>query len=112
MFTDRWTGISGSAQGRGNDGATVVVFPADAAKWSADGYAPRRFKTARTNTRGEFGISSLPAGDYFVAAIPEEQADDWRAPATLDALARVATRVTIVEGEHSRVAVRVTEMRQ
>jgi hypothetical protein len=112
VFTDRWTGISGQAQGQGSDGAAVVVFPADAARWSGDGYAPRRFKAARANARGEFGVSSLPAGDYYVAAIAEEQADDWRNPATLDALARAATRVAIADGEHSRIAVRMTEVRQ
>jgi hypothetical protein len=112
VFTDRWTGISGAAQGPGSDGVAIVVFPTDAARWSGDGFAPRRFKSTRANARGEFGVSALPPGDYFVAAIPDEQTDDWRNPAMLDALARVATRVTIMDGEHSRVALRVSEVRQ
>jgi hypothetical protein len=57
-------------------------------------------------------MSSLPAGDYYVAAIADEQSAEWREPKTLDALARIATRVTILEGEHKTVTLRVQEVRQ
>jgi hypothetical protein len=112
VFTDRWTGISGAVQGQGADAATVVIFPADASKWSGDGLAPRRFKSARADARGQFGISSLPAGDYYAIAIPEEQSGEWRDPATLDGLARLATAVTILEGEHRTVSVPLKQVRQ
>ena len=112
VFTDRWTGISGAVTGSGADAATVVAFPADASKWSGDGLAPRRFKTARANARGQFGMSSLPPGDYDVVAIPEEQSDDWRNPATLGPLARVATQVTILDGHHRSINVPLRQVRQ
>jgi hypothetical protein len=112
MFTDRWSGISGRAQGAEADGATVVVFTTDAQKWAAAGSNPRRLRSARANARGEFGISSLPPGDYYVTAIRDEDAGDWRDPAVLEALARGATQITIMEGEHKTLDVPVQEIRR
>jgi 16S rRNA G966 N2-methylase RsmD len=47
-----------------------------------------------------------------VVAVQEEPPGDWRDPAALEALARVATQVTIVEGEHKTIDLRVREVRQ
>jgi hypothetical protein len=110
-FTDRWSGISGSVQGRGGDAAAVIVFPTDAQRWTTPASSPRRLKLARTNARGEFGIT-VPPGDYFVVAIPDDRSDDWRNPATLDALARIATQVNIGEGQHQTIAVQLRQVRQ
>jgi hypothetical protein len=111
-FTDRWSGLGGTvhdANGSPDTAATVVVFPANADGWRNYGATPRRLKSGATNARGEFGISSLPPGDYYAVAIPEDQSGDWRDPKTLDALARVATVVTIVEGEHRMIDLRTRE---
>jgi len=114
-FTDRWSGLGGAvhdANGNPDTAATVVVFPANADGWRNYGATPRRLKSGATNARGEFGISSLPPGDYYAVAIPEDQADNWRDPKTLDLLARVATSVTIVEGEHRMIDLRTQEVRR
>ena len=66
----------------------------------------------RASTAGQFGLSSLPPGDYYAIAIREENAADWRDPAILDVLARAATRVTILEGEHRTVDLQVREVRR
>lgn len=110
-FTDRWSGIGGLVQGTGSDGATIYVFPTDAGKWST-GSNPRRLRTARASGRGQFGVSSLPPGDYFIVAVQEEPPGDWRDPAVLEALARIATQVTIAEGEHKTIDLRVQAVRQ
>jgi hypothetical protein len=107
VFTDRWTTVSGTVQGDGADGAAVLLFPADASEWTADAMSPRRFKSARANVRGEFGMSSLPSGDYYLAAVPDEQTDNWREPSALDALSRVATRVSVLEGGHTTVVLQL-----
>jgi Carboxypeptidase regulatory-like domain len=112
VFSDRWTGLSGAVQGRGADAATVLAFPTDASKWTGDGFAPRRFKSAATNARGEFAMSSLPPGDYYVVAVPDEQAEGWRDPSVLDTLARAAATVTILDGEHRTVTLPMREARQ
>jgi hypothetical protein len=62
------------------------------------------------NLRGEFGINGVLPGEYYLMAVPEESAADWRDPAALDALARVATRITIAEGETKTIGLRVTEI--
>jgi hypothetical protein len=107
-FTDRWSGVSGSIQGAGAGGATVIVFPIDAQSWAS----PRRLKSGRATAQGTFGISSLPPGDYYAVAIPEEQAADWRDPKMLEELARVATRVSIGEGEHKTIDLPMKEVRR
>ena len=48
---------------------------------------------SRAPTRsGQFGISSLPPGDYYVVAIPEEQSADWRDPARCSKRSRGSRR--------------------
>jgi hypothetical protein len=111
-FTDRWSGISGSVLGLAADGASVVVFPIDAQSWTNYGSNPRRLKSARATAQGRFGISSLPPGDYYAVAIPEEQTADWRDPKMLEELARVATRINIGEGEHKTIDLSIKEVRQ
>jgi hypothetical protein len=112
-FTNRWSGLGGTvrdASGNLDTSATVVVFPTTADLWRNYGPSPRRLKSCATNGSGEFGISSLPPGDYYAVAISEDDTDNWRDPRTLDALARIATTVTIVEGEHRSVELRTREV--
>ena len=111
-FTDRWSGMSGSVTGAGLEGATVLVFTTDTQLWRGSNGSQRRIRSARTKPNGEFAFASLPPGDYYVTAIRDEDAADWRAPATLEALARAATQVTIVEGEHKTITVQVREVRR
>ena len=73
---------------------------------------PVRFKIVRSSVGGQFGISSVPPGEYYVIAVREEDAADWRDPAVLDLLARAAARVTILEGEHRTLDLQVREVRR
>jgi len=111
-FTDRWSGMSGVVQGAGGGGAMVLAFTTNVQAWNEQAASPRRLKRTRANARGEFGISSVPPGDYYVSAVPEEQAADWPDPKALEALARVATQVTIAEGEHKTIDLRLKDVRQ
>jgi hypothetical protein len=112
VFTDRWSGVGGVVQGARADRATVILFPADSRAWVNAGPNPRRLRAARVDGKGAFGMRSIPAGDYYVVAIPDEQSGDWRDPAVLDALARIATQVTVSEGEHKMIDLVVKEVRQ
>ena len=112
VYTDRWSGISGTVLGQGADAATVIVFTTDAQAWNDPGASPRRLRSARATAAGQFGISSLPPGDYYVAAVREDDAADWRDTSFLDALARVATRITILEGEHKSIDLQLREVRR
>ena len=113
-LTDRLTEMTGTvrnAVGTSDAGATVIVFPSDAQTWSGSWLNPRQFRSARVEPTGAFKISPLPAGDYYVAALPDEVSRDWQEPAFLDALSRVASRVRIAEGEKKTQDLRVRESR-
>lgn len=113
-FTDRWTGLRGvarSAKGPGDEDATVLVFPTDTRAWTDFGSSPRRVRSAHTRKGGEYSFTSLPPGDYYAVALPDPQAADWQDPKFLEAVARIATRVTIGDGEQRTQDLRTREMR-
>ena len=113
-FTDRWTGIRGAvrtAKNQPDDGALVLLFPSDPQRWSNYGPGARRMRSTRTSASGEYSFTSLPAGDYYVVAIPDEHAVDWQDTGSLDLIARMATRLTIAEGDQRTVDLRTREVR-
>jgi hypothetical protein len=116
-FTDRWTSLSGivsarqgAAFGTGVE-ATVLVFPIDPESWRDIGLNSRRIRSATTGKNGEFSFPSFPTGDYYAVAVPDEYAADWRDPAFMQALTRVATRVSVDEGEHKTQNLRIASLR-
>ena len=113
-YTDRWTGLVGTvnaADGRPDTDAIVLVFPADPKLWVNYGTSPRRLKSARTRKSGEFSFNSLPPGSYHVVALPDEQAADWVDPAFLEAVSRIATQITIGDGEQKTANLRTRVLR-
>jgi hypothetical protein len=60
---------------------------------------------------GAFQTSGMPPGDYLVAAINPEQLSDVRDKAFYDALARVATRITLGDGEKKSLDLNVSPIR-
>jgi len=87
---------------------TVVVFPTDRTKWSV---TPRLLRLARPAEDGSFEVSSLPPGEYWVAATdPVEGADvsgDWLKAETLERLSFRATRVTLTERQRVMTVLRL-----
>jgi protocatechuate 3,4-dioxygenase beta subunit len=102
-FTDKPTELSGTARDtKGPDTlATVVLFPSDPASWLNQGQTPRRLKTARTGTDGSYRFTSLPPGEYLVAAVHSTLPGEWMDPQFLQKLAALATRITISDREKS-----------
>lgn len=101
-FTDRTTGLTGTVRDRsGNAGvaATVLVFPADQALWVDTGSQPRRLKQTRVRQDGSYTVSDLPAGDYYVIALPDKDAANWQDPAFLAQISRSATTVRLADGD-------------
>jgi hypothetical protein len=96
-----------------NFDAAVLVFPTDRGRWpkpTASTYFRLR-GFLRTNGRadGTYAAEPLPAGEYFVAAIPEEAALDWPLPGFLDTLARQAVRIRLDRGQVRTLNLRVSE---
>jgi hypothetical protein len=77
----------------------VIAFPTDRTLWSRYGFAPSRIKSAPVSTNGQFTITPLPAGDYYVLAVDDAQATAWQDPAFLGAAAVRAEKATVGWGE-------------
>jgi hypothetical protein len=114
-FIDRPAAIAGSVAAQDTDvsapAASVLVFPTDRNQWMDYGVTPRRLISIRPLTNGSFGVTALPAGDYFVIAIPDEQAVDWQNPEKLAELAKLAKTIQIRDSEVSNVTLKVERIR-
>jgi hypothetical protein len=85
---------------------TAVVFPTDKQAWSRPIAARGRFRSAPVDRKGAFAITNLPAGEYFIAVLPEEQSLEWQDATPLEALSRTAQRITLADGDKQVVQVR------
>ena len=86
--------------------ATVVLFSADAARWTI---ASRFVHAARPDNAGRFSVSGLPAGAYRAVArefVPEGQ---WEDPEFLAGLVAGAARVDVGEAETATVTLKVQQ---
>jgi len=100
--TDATTTLSGvvrDATGQPAANAAVIYFPAEREQWTHFGIQPTRLRSSPVSTTGTFALRSLPAGNYFIVAVDDDQMDAWKDPAFLEAASRVATRVTLDWGE-------------
>jgi hypothetical protein len=107
-LTDRPTDLSGSVRtslGAIDADADVIVFPANHDSWKAFGINPRRARSTRTTKAGAYTFSGLPPGDYYLAAVGAASSAEWQDPKFLDTLVRVATRVSLGDGEKKTVDV-------
>jgi hypothetical protein len=112
-FTDKTTQLSGQvsdAAGGTDLQDQVIVFPADSNGGQAGAFSQRRARTMSVTKIGGFEFNGLPAGEYFVAAIAGGVPDNWQNPATLVALAKIATRVVLADGDKKTQALRALPM--
>jgi hypothetical protein len=87
------------ADGSAPDAAIVVAFPVSPALRISTGLTPTRLRSATVMNNGSFSVTTLPAGEYFVAAIDRSMRNSWRNPEFLASLERQATRVTLSWGQ-------------
>jgi hypothetical protein len=83
-FTDLNQDLRGTVTGipQGAEPPGVVVFPADSNAWKNFGVNPTRMRMTRASgPGGQFGTGSLPPGDYYIVAIPDEYSGEWQDPA-------------------------------
>ena len=111
-FTDRATQVTGRVNGLGDDDtrATVIVFPVDDAQWADFGSNPRRLRMTSAGPDGSYTFLGLPAGEYFVAAVREEDSSNWMSPDALAAFARVARRLSLNDGERKSLALGLSQV--
>ena len=100
-LTDRALGSIGGAarHATGSSDTLVCLFPAERSAWVDYGGSSRRLQRVQPDQAGAYRISGVPAGNYFVAAVADDRSADWRDPRHLDALSKIATRVTLADEE-------------
>jgi hypothetical protein len=107
-FTDRATRLTGTVQGPSGQAdveTSVLLFPADPARWVDYGRSTRRLRLIPT-TAGAFSTSVPPEGEYLLIALPASHLDQWQDPAFLKRAAALADRVTLREGQPTSHALR------
>ena len=100
--------LSGAVRDSGDlkrSDATVVVFPTEREQWRNAGLYPARMRTTTVASDGTYTVSTLPAGSYFVAAIPSGYAATWQDPDFLARVERVASTVVLAWGGHASLDV-------
>lgn len=75
--------------------AAVILFPVSPTLWANTGLAAMRLRTAVAGDDGVYRITGVLPGDYYVAAVPEEDRTRVFDRASLPALSGSATRVTV-----------------
>lgn len=100
-FTDQppmLTGAVRDSRGFAAPGSFAVIFPADDRDAVESGVSPRRIRGTRTGSSGVFTFASLPPGDYWLAGMSDAISEGWQSSEFLQALQKMATRVTIRPG--------------
>lgn len=98
-------GAAPRADGATSDDRTVLAFPSDRKYWTEPAAARRLFRAIQIGRDDTF-VTSLPAGEYFLAIVPDDAVADWQEASRLDALSRTAERVQLTSGEKKVVVKR------
>jgi hypothetical protein len=113
-LTDRTSTISGvvrDSSGAPDGTVSVLLFPAERAKWANGGAAPRRLKARRASAKGAYTFGGVIPGEYFVIAIDDGASANWQDPVRLEALSHQATRVTVALGDQKGVDLKTEVVR-
>jgi hypothetical protein len=101
-ITSKSTSLVGTVRdgpASGMEPVAVIVFPAERDQWVDYGIQPQRLRSTHTTSLGGFRFSTLPAGDYYLVAVPSDYVDAWHDPAFLEKISRAATPVTLGWGD-------------
>jgi hypothetical protein len=101
VLTDRPSEVSGTVRtnsGTPDRSATVVMFPAARETWADLWSGPAGLRSIRAGRDGAYEFA-VPPGDYFIVAMADADAADITDIASLEAALRVATKVTVADGE-------------
>ncbi|MEZ5315964.1 MAG: carboxypeptidase-like regulatory domain-containing protein [Vicinamibacterales bacterium] len=107
-LTQKTSSVNGAIQtvmGAPTADYTVIIFPADRRYWA--GSASRRIRSARPSTDGQFAFSSLPAGEYRLAAVLDVEYGQWYDPSFLEQLSQASVTVSLAEGQTRTQDIRV-----
>ncbi len=97
--TPRLTGTLTRGAAELAPGAAAIAFPVERELWTGYGLTPSRIRTAVADTSGAYQFTTLPAGEYFLVAVEEEESAGWQDPRFLELAQARAVRVAIGWGE-------------
>jgi len=107
VLTNRVTEVSGtvtSELGSASD-AHVVVFPADASKWT---YPSRFVRAARPDAQGRFRLPAVPPeAQYLAVAVELWNEDEFQDPEFLERMRSRATPFSVGDGEQKTIVLTV-----
>lgn len=112
-YTDQISNITGTVKPPkigGFESVSVVFMPADYKKWFASGGMARRQPITAPGSNGAFSIGRVAPGDYLIIAVDNGALDVTQGVEFYDRLARLATRITVAEGEKKTVTLEVTKV--
>jgi 5-hydroxyisourate hydrolase-like protein (transthyretin family) len=98
-FTDKPTELSGTVfdgLGRVTPNFPIVVFSTNKEYWTP---SSRHVQTARPASDGQFKVTGLPAGEYYVCAVTQVERTEVYDPAFLEQLVGVSFKITIADGQ-------------
>ena len=107
----RLTGTLARGTAEPAPGAVAIAFPVERELWTGYGITPGRIRTAVADTSGAYRFTSLPAGEYFLVAVEEEETFGWQDPKFLEEAQARAVRVGIGWGEAKTQALQVGRVR-
>jgi len=100
--SDRFGTLAGVVRGASGGAATtstVILFPVDYRPLVPNALVPSRSQIVAASRTGAYTVSALVPGNYFVVAIDDADVSDNQDAVFFDALARVATRITVGDAE-------------
>jgi hypothetical protein len=100
-FTDQSSVVTGTvrdAAGQPARDVSVIAFPVERDQWPVLGLNPPRLKAQQVTTAGGYSFQTLPAGEYYLAAVPADAMANWMDPAFLTQVAPQAARVRLSWG--------------
>jgi len=89
----------------------VIAFPAERGQWTNFGIRPIRIRASPGSTTGTYTLVGLPAGEYLLVAVTDDQVDRRSDPAFLEGAARGATRVSLSWGETKTQPLTIREIK-
>ncbi len=98
-------GIVNETDGTVAPGRDVVVFSVEPAYWTVP--LSRRVTTVRSDDKGGFRLTGLPAGEYVAVAVTDLDRAMWADPERLQRLRAFATPFAMVDGARTEIKLEV-----
>lgn len=111
IYSQKTTDLSGTVTDDRNKpvlDATVVIFPADAQRWT---FATRFIRSIRPDTNGRYSIKSMPPlDDYLIIAVQNLEPGQSSDPEFLARAKEEAKAFTLNEGETKAVDIKLSKL--